>query len=88
MKTDNAKMVHEYASKLFNNVSLMVSIGEIVKHGFAKELLVGIAAAEVDKLAETKGMDFMDKERAKHHAKKQAEHLYDEQYGDLDEYDP
>ncbi|KAI9902239.1 hypothetical protein N3K66_004056 [Trichothecium roseum] len=62
--------------------------GEVVKHGFAKELLVGIATAEVDKLAETKGMDFMDKERAKHHAKKQAEHLYDEQYGDLDEYDP
>jgi len=42
-------------------------------HGTAKSLLAAFAAAEVDKLAETKGLNFVDKERAKHDAKKQAE---------------
>lgn len=62
--------------------------GEVVKHQFAKEALAGLAAAEVDKLVETKGLDAIDREKAKHHAKKQAEHLYDEQYGHHDHYDP
>ncbi|KAF7561069.1 hypothetical protein G7046_g3080 [Stylonectria norvegica] len=62
--------------------------GEVVNHSFAKELLAGFAAAEVDKLAETRGMDYVDKERTKHQAKKQAEHLYDQQYSDQDQYDP
>jgi len=54
-------------------------------------LLAGIAGAEVDKLAETKGMDFIDREKAKRHAKENAEHLYDEHYvrgQGADQYDP
>ncbi|KAK6219265.1 tRNA (adenine-N(1)-)-methyltransferase catalytic subunit trm61 [Pestalotiopsis sp. IQ-011] len=62
--------------------------GEPIKHAFAKEALAGIAGAEVDKLFETKGLDFLDREEAKHKAKKQAEHLYDEHYGQYDEYNP
>ncbi|KAF2090682.1 putative CipC-like antibiotic response protein [Saccharata proteae CBS 121410] len=65
--------------------------GKPVSHAFAKELLAGFAAAEVDKLAETKGEDFVDKERAKHDAKKNAEHMYDEHYIEgqgADQYDP
>lgn len=62
--------------------------GETVNHGFAKEMLAAFAGAEVDKLAETKGMDFVDRERAKHHARQNAEQLYDQQYGDMDQYDP
>ncbi|KAI2643170.1 hypothetical protein GGS21DRAFT_495064 [Xylaria nigripes] len=62
--------------------------GKTVKHALAKELLAGFAGAEVDKLFETKGLDGIDRERAKHHAKKQAEHLYDQHYGDRDEYNP
>ena len=62
--------------------------GQAVNHGFAKELLAAAVGFEVDKLAETKGLDFVDRERAKHHAKKQAEHLYDEQYGGQEQYDP
>ncbi|WP_139161837.1 DUF3759 domain-containing protein, partial [Acinetobacter baumannii] len=38
--------------------------GKPVSHAFAKELLAGFAAAEVDKLAETKGEDWFDRERA------------------------
>jgi len=62
--------------------------GEVVKHAFAKELIAGFAGAEVDKLFETKGLDFIDREKAKHHAKQQAEHLYDQQYSGQDQYDP
>src|SRR4051812_30611265 len=32
--------------------------GKPVSHQFAKEVLAGLAGAEVDRLAETKGMDF------------------------------
>jgi hypothetical protein len=62
--------------------------GEPVKHQFAKELLAGIAGAEVDKLVETKGLDYIDREKAKRHAERQAEHLYNEQYGNRERYDP
>jgi hypothetical protein len=64
------------------------SEGNTVNHGLAKEFLAAAAGFEVDKLVETKGLDFVDREKAKHHAKKQAEELYDRQYGDLDQYDP
>ena len=65
--------------------------GKPVSHQFAKELLVGLAGAEVDKLAETKGMDFIDREKAKHHAKENVENMYDEHYVQnqgADQYDP
>lgn len=39
----------------------------------AKELLAGLAAAEVDKLAESKGLNWLDREKAKHQAQQQAE---------------
>jgi hypothetical protein len=62
--------------------------GKPINHQFAKELLVGFAGAEVDRLAETKGEDWFDKERSKHEAKKRAEQLYDHHYGGQDQYDP
>ncbi|KAH8887375.1 hypothetical protein GQ53DRAFT_693153 [Thozetella sp. PMI_491] len=62
--------------------------GKTVSHGLAKELLAAAAGFEVDKLVETKGLDFVDREKAKHHAKKEAERMYDEQYGNQDQYDP
>lgn len=65
--------------------------GKPVSHQFAKELLVGFAGAEVDKLVESKGLDFIDREKAKHHARENAEHLYDEHYvrdQGADQYDP
>jgi hypothetical protein len=55
--------------------------GKQVNHGFAKELIAGIAGAEVDKLAETHGMDWIDKEKAKHQAKEESQQLYDQSYG-------
>ncbi|KAG7291975.1 hypothetical protein NEMBOFW57_002004 [Staphylotrichum longicolle] len=62
--------------------------GNVVDHGTAKELLAAAVGFEVDKLVETKGLDFVDREQAKRHARKQAERMYDEHYGDQDRYDP
>ncbi|KAI4196672.1 MAG: hypothetical protein LQ350_006425 [Teloschistes chrysophthalmus] len=65
--------------------------GKTVSHAFAKEALAGLVGAEVDRLAETKGMDAYDHERARHHAQKSAENMYDEHYvrgQGAEEYDP
>jgi len=43
-------------------------------------IVAGIAAAEADKLFETKGLDMFDRERAKRHASEQAKKLYEEKY--------
>lgn len=51
-------------------------------------MIAGFAGAEADRLAETKGADFVDRERAQHEAKKRAESLYDQHYGQYDQYDP
>ena len=45
-----------------------------------RSFLAGMAGAEADKLFETKGLDFIDREKAKHQAKKEAERLYDQDY--------
>ncbi|KAH7014228.1 uncharacterized protein B0I36DRAFT_338442 [Microdochium trichocladiopsis] len=62
--------------------------GQPVSHGFAKEMIAGFAGAEVDKLFETKGLDYIDREKAKHEAKRRAENLYDQQYGNQDQWTP
>jgi len=62
--------------------------GKPVSHAFAKEALAGLAAAEVDRLAETSGADFVDREMAKRKAKEQVHTMYDQQYGSQDQYDP
>ncbi|KAI0248608.1 hypothetical protein BJV78DRAFT_1234821 [Lactifluus subvellereus] len=38
-------------------------------HAKAKEIFAGLAGFAVDRLVETKGLDFIDKEKAKHQAK-------------------
>jgi len=47
--------------------------GKPQNHQLAKELLAGFAGAEVDKLFETKGLDFLDREKAKRHAQEEAQ---------------
>ncbi|KJA25335.1 hypothetical protein HYPSUDRAFT_76067 [Hypholoma sublateritium FD-334 SS-4] len=48
--------------------------GQPASHAEAKEILAGFSGAFVDRIVETKGLDFFDKEKAKHAAKEQ---LYD-----------
>ena len=38
--------------------------------------------------AETKGADYIDREKAKRDARRNAEELYDQHYGGQDQYDP
>ena len=67
------------------------SEGKVVNHAFAKELLAGFVGGEVDKLAETHGMNEFDKIRAHERAKKGAQQMYDEHYEQgqgADEYNP
>jgi len=59
-----------------------VTEGKPENHEFAKELVAGFAGAEADRLAETKGLDFADKEEAKWKARKQAKHIYNERNPD------
>ncbi|KAE9409003.1 putative phosphoglycerate mutase family protein [Gymnopus androsaceus JB14] len=47
--------------------------GKPASHAQAKELLAAFSGAFVDHMVESKGLDFVDKEKAKHQAKKQAE---------------
>jgi hypothetical protein len=66
----------------------LLSPGKPVSHALAKELLAGFVGGEVDKLAETKGLDEYDRIEAKRHAKENANALYDDHYRDADQYDP
>ncbi|KIK93475.1 hypothetical protein PAXRUDRAFT_828938 [Paxillus rubicundulus Ve08.2h10] len=47
--------------------------GKPVNHKKAVELLAALTGGFIDRIAETKGLDAVDKERAKHDAHKRAE---------------
>lgn len=51
----------------------MTIVGVIDNHAKAKEFIAGAVGAFIDREAETKGLDFIDRERAKRHAQQQAE---------------
>ncbi|EKM56886.1 uncharacterized protein PHACADRAFT_254253 [Phanerochaete carnosa HHB-10118-sp] len=48
-------------------------------HAETKELLAAFAGGFVDKEVESKGLDFIDREKAKREATRQAEQAYDDQ---------
>lgn len=50
-------------------------------HAQAKEILAGAIGFFVDREVETKGLDFIDREKAKRHAQQQAESELNNQYG-------
>ncbi len=47
--------------------------GQPESHEKAKEILAGFSGAFIDRIVETKGLDYIDTEKAKHHARQQAE---------------
>ena len=59
-----------------------------VSHAFAKEALAAIAGGEVDKLFETKGLDYLDRERLRDQAINNAQRGYDDHYGQHEEWSP
>ncbi|KAG6816158.1 hypothetical protein H0H87_008292 [Tephrocybe sp. NHM501043] len=54
--------------------------GKPDSHAKAKEIFAGFAGAFVDRIVETKGLDFVDKERAKHQAHEHAQDQLAEDY--------
>ena len=51
-------------------------------------MIAGFASGEVDKLAETKGEDWVREHRMREQVQDQANNLYDSHYGQDDQYDP
>ncbi|KAF8513511.1 hypothetical protein JB92DRAFT_213050 [Gautieria morchelliformis] len=50
--------------------------GQPDNHAKAKEIVAGFAGAFVDRIVETKGLDYLDHQKAKHHARQHTqEHL-------------
>ncbi|KAG8953663.1 hypothetical protein FRC04_001867 [Tulasnella sp. 424] len=47
--------------------------GQPPSHAEAKELIAAVGGGFIDRLVETKGLDFVDRERAKRQAQQQAE---------------
>ncbi|KAJ7284977.1 hypothetical protein C8J57DRAFT_1217313 [Mycena rebaudengoi] len=54
--------------------------GKVQSHAMAKELLAGFAGAFIDREVESHGLDFIDKEKAKHDAHKNANEKVATQY--------
>jgi len=54
--------------------------GEDGNHKFSKEIFAGLAGAEADKLIETKGLSYIDREKAQSQARQNAERIYDAKY--------
>ncbi|EIM88444.1 uncharacterized protein STEHIDRAFT_120613 [Stereum hirsutum FP-91666 SS1] len=54
--------------------------GKPASHAEATELLAGFAGAFVDRLVETKGLDYVDKEKAKRQAKQQLQETVAQEY--------
>ncbi|KAG2106610.1 uncharacterized protein F5147DRAFT_637545 [Suillus discolor] len=73
-----AKLSHELiaaaasyeAMKAYNNHC--EKNGQPVSHEKAKELLAAFGGAFIDRMVETKGLDMLDKQKAKHHANETA----------------
>ncbi|KAJ7048708.1 hypothetical protein C8F01DRAFT_1188605 [Mycena amicta] len=53
--------------------------GKPDSHAKAKEIMAGFAGAFIDRMVETKGLDYVDKEKAKHQAHKKHEEVITEQ---------
>jgi len=49
-------------------------------HTKGREIVAALAGAEVDKLVETRGLDWVDADRAKKQAREHAVQAYDERY--------
>ncbi|OKL61458.1 hypothetical protein UA08_03082 [Talaromyces atroroseus] len=55
--------------------------GQPASHAEAKEIMAGFAGAFVDREVETKGLDFIDAERAKYEARQHIENVPPEYVG-------
>ena len=59
----------------------LTRLGVAENHTMAKDIMAGFATGEADKLVETHGENFYDREKMRYDAKQQANQCYDQQYG-------
>ncbi|KAJ5988657.1 hypothetical protein N7481_003867, partial [Penicillium waksmanii] len=52
--------------------------GQVDDHRKAKEIAAGLAGAFIDREFETKGLDFMDREKAKRHAEQSIQNQFEQ----------
>jgi len=50
-------------------------------HALAREMLAALVGVEIDRLFETKGLDWLDRERVRYHAHQSTSNMYQAQYG-------
>lgn len=62
--------------------------GKPVNHALAKEALAAAVSFETEKLFEKDVVPWAEKKQVEHHARKQAEEMYEQQYGGKDEWHP
>ncbi|KAH9002705.1 hypothetical protein EDB86DRAFT_3100521 [Lactarius hatsudake] len=86
-ETYNNVQPHEHEAKLSHELIAGAAAFEAAKayqdhlerngkpssHAKAKEIFAGLAGVAVDRLVETKGLDFIDKQKAKRYAEKHGE---------------
>ena len=77
LRFPNLPQLHALTKLLTRSAS---TTGVAENHTVAKDLLAGFAAGEVDKLAETKGENWYDREKMKRDAQQNAGNYYDQQY--------
>ncbi|KAJ7123982.1 hypothetical protein C8R43DRAFT_1031494 [Mycena crocata] len=53
--------------------------GQPDSHAKAKEIIAGLSGAFIDRIVETKGLDFIDKQKAKRHAEERTEETFTEE---------
>jgi hypothetical protein len=52
--------------------------GQVDNHAKAKEIAAGLAGAFIDREFESKGLDFIDREKAKRHAEQSIQSRFEE----------
>ncbi|KAG0049516.1 hypothetical protein BGZ83_005702 [Gryganskiella cystojenkinii] len=80
-KSDKASWSHELiAGAAAFEVMKSHEAGTNDGHKLTREMFAALAGAEADKLIETKGLDFVDREKANFQARQNAEKIYDARY--------
>jgi hypothetical protein len=66
-------------SSFLSPLTCLLVYSKPVDHATAKALLAGFAGSMVDKMIETKGLDYLDRQKTKRHAEDQVKEYYEKE---------
>lgn len=75
------KFRRNFALRTLTSCTDEAANGRPANHHLAKEIIAGLVAAELDHLIETKGMDYIDRQRAHQMAVQHCHDAYDQNHG-------